>query len=171
MRREALDVCLVPTGLMHRSKSTRCCQSNESMPTTAAPSTSSAGLILVCSRISRTPTAMAALLPVACDYRSSGHRAARSAEDLSVERNRLANRMREQLWRYFPAMLELENDLGAERLLDLLEAVPTSGKAAYSRETTIAKVPKRNRIRRIDAAYVLELQRQPMARLAARYDP
>ena len=32
----------------------------------------------------------------------------RIAEELGVERNRLANRLREQLWRYFPAMLELE---------------------------------------------------------------
>ena len=31
----------------------------------------------------------------------------RIAEDLSAERNRLTNRLREQLWRYFPAMLEL----------------------------------------------------------------
>jgi chaperonin GroEL (HSP60 family) len=31
----------------------------------------------------------------------------RITEDLSAERNRLTNRMREQLWRYFPAMLEL----------------------------------------------------------------
>ncbi|SFE12420.1 IS110 family transposase [Roseivivax sediminis] len=38
----------------------------------------------------------------------------RIAEGLGAERNRLTNRMREQLWRYFPALLELENDLGAE---------------------------------------------------------
>jgi hypothetical protein len=38
----------------------------------------------------------------------------RIAEDLGAERNRLTNRMREQLWRYFPAMLEFEGDLGAE---------------------------------------------------------
>ena len=35
----------------------------------------------------------------------------RIAEELGVERNRLANRLREQLWRYFPALLELEDDL------------------------------------------------------------
>lgn len=35
------------------------------------------------------------------------------ASDLSAERNRLTNRMREQLWCYFPALLELESDLGA----------------------------------------------------------
>ena len=91
----------------------------------------------------------------------------RIAEDLSVERNRLSNRIREQLWRYFPAMLELENDLGAEWLLDLWETVPTPAKAAQSRETTIAKVLKRNRIRRFDAAHVLEVLRQPPVHVAA----
>src|SRR6185437_13021371 len=38
----------------------------------------------------------------------------RIAEDVGTERNRLTNRLREQLWRYFPAMLDLESDLGAE---------------------------------------------------------
>jgi len=91
----------------------------------------------------------------------------RIAEDLSAERNRLTNRMREQLWRYFPAMLELESDLGAEWLLDLWEIVPTPNKAARSRETTIAKLLKRNRIRRYDAAHVLEVLRQPPVQVAA----
>src|SRR5690606_4835740 len=75
----------------------------------------------------------------------------RIAEDLSGERNRLTNRMREQLWRYFPALLELEGDLGAPWLLDLWEAVPTPAKAARVRETTIGRILKRNRIRRFDA--------------------
>src|SRR6516162_6904443 len=35
----------------------------------------------------------------------------RMTDDLNGERNRLCNRLREQLWRYFPAMLELEQDL------------------------------------------------------------
>jgi transposase len=91
----------------------------------------------------------------------------RIAEDLSAERNRLTNRMREQLWRYFPAMLELENDLGAPWLLDLWETVPTPDKAARSREITIAKLLKRNRIRRFDAAHVLEVLRQPPVQVAA----
>jgi hypothetical protein len=75
--------------------------------------------------------------------------------------------MREQLWRYFPAMLELENDLGAPWLLDLWETVPTPGTAAHSRETTIAKILKRHRIRRFDAAHVLEVLRRPPVQVAA----
>jgi transposase len=91
----------------------------------------------------------------------------RIAEDLGAERNRLTNRLREQLWRYFPAMLELENDLGAEWLFDLWETVPTPDKATRTREATIAKVLKRHRIRRWDAAHVLDMLRQPPVRVAA----
>jgi transposase len=85
----------------------------------------------------------------------------RIAEELTVERNRLTNRLREQLWRYYPAMLQLEDDLGAEWLLELWHAAPTPDKAARIREPTIAKLLKRHRIRRLDAAQVLAVLRQP----------
>ena len=85
----------------------------------------------------------------------------RIAEDLGAERNRLTNRLREQLWRYFPAILELENDLGAEWLLDLWETVPTPDKAVRIRDTTIAKLLKRHRVRRFDAAQLLSVLRAP----------
>ncbi len=91
----------------------------------------------------------------------------RIAEELGAERNRLTNRMREQLWRYFPAILELENDLGAEWLLDLWETTPVPAKAARIRDTTIAKLLERHRIRRFDAAHVLAVLRQPSLQVAA----
>ena len=91
----------------------------------------------------------------------------RIAEDLGAERNRLTNRLREQLWRYFPAMLDLESDLGAEWLLDLWEIAPTPHKAIRVREATVAKVLKRNRIRRFDAAHVLDVLRKPPVQVAA----
>jgi hypothetical protein len=72
----------------------------------------------------------------------------RITEDLGAERNRLTNRLREQLWRYFPAVLELEDDFGAPWLLDLCEIIPTPDKAVRVRAATIAKLLKRNRIRR-----------------------
>ena len=93
----------------------------------------------------------------------------RIAEEIGTERNRLTNRMREQLWRYFPAMLTLDDDLAAEWLLALWELVPTPDKARRIRETTIAKLLKRHRIRRLDAASVLAaLRRPPNARHAPR---
>jgi transposase len=91
----------------------------------------------------------------------------RIAEDLGRERNRLTNRFRDQLWRYYPAMLELEADLEAEWLLDLWETVPTPHKAARVRETTIAGLLKRHRIRRFDATQVLGVLRQPSIKVAA----
>ena len=91
----------------------------------------------------------------------------RIAEDLGAERNRLTNRLREQLWRYFPAMLDLESDLGAEWLLDLWETAPTPHKAIRIREATVAKVLKRNRVRRFDAAHVLDVLRKPPVQVAA----
>jgi transposase len=91
----------------------------------------------------------------------------RMAEDLTGERTRLANRVREQLWRYYPQMLAVESDTAAPWLHDLWLAVPTPAKAARVRETTIARVLKDNRIRRLDAARVLELLHAEPIRVAA----
>jgi Transposase len=43
----------------------------------------------------------------------------RIADDLQQERNRLANRVREQLWRYYPQMLELPHHFADGWFLDL----------------------------------------------------
>ena len=99
---------------------------------------------------------LAAMDPIVIELREWS----RITEDLGAERIRLTNRMREQLWRYFPAMLELERDLAAPWLLDLWEAAPTPDKARRIRETTVTRVLKQNRIRRLDAVQVLQLLRQ-----------
>ncbi len=91
----------------------------------------------------------------------------RITDDLGAERNRLTNRLRQQLWRYFPAFLELDGDLGAEWLLELWEKAPTPAKAARVREATMAKLLKRHRIRRFDAAHVLRVLRQPAVTVQA----
>jgi transposase len=90
----------------------------------------------------------------------------RIAEDLETERTRLTNRLRDQLWRYFPAILELGGDLGAGFMLDLLQLVPTPDRAARLRESAITKLLKQHRIRRFDAAHVMEVLRKPPLRLA-----
>ena len=105
---------------------------------------------------------LAALDPTVIELREWS----RIASDLGTERNRLTNRLREQLWRYFPAMLELESDLGAPWLLDLWELAPTPGKAARIREGTVAKLLKRHRIRRFDAVHVLDVLRKPAVQVA-----
>jgi transposase len=91
----------------------------------------------------------------------------RIAEDLATERVGLTNRMRAQLWRYFPAILELDSDLGATWLIELWQAVPTPDKAMRIRERSIAAILKRNRIRCFHAAQVLEILRKPPLTVAA----
>jgi transposase len=84
----------------------------------------------------------------------------RMAEELTTERTRLTNRMRDQLWRYFPAFLDLGADMEAPWLLELWQLVPTPDKAKRVRQGSIAAILKRNRIRRLDAAHVLDILRQ-----------
>ena len=80
----------------------------------------------------------------------------RLTEELQQERVRLANRIRQQLWRYYPQLLELSDDLTAEWILALWTMAPTPAKAMRLREATIAKLLSRHRIRRLDAAGVAE---------------
>jgi transposase len=84
----------------------------------------------------------------------------RMTEDLQRERSRLANRVREQLWRYYPQMLTLGDDLAAAWFLDLWRQAPTPAKAARLHLTTIERVLKAHRIRRLQAAEVLQVLRQ-----------
>jgi hypothetical protein len=81
-------------------------------------------------------------------------------EDLEQERNRLASRVREQLWRYYPQALEITDDLAADWFLDVWQQVPTPAKAARISEKTIARILKARRIRRIDAVEVLRILRK-----------
>lgn len=90
----------------------------------------------------------------------------RMAEDLQQERVRTSNRMREQLRRYYPQALDLADDVAAEWFLDLWTLVPTPAKAARVRATSVAGVLKQHRIRRYDAAGVLEVLRQQAVTVA-----
>jgi len=85
----------------------------------------------------------------------------RMAEECRQERTRLTNRVREQLWRYYPRFLELGDDLGAAWFRELWALAPTPARAARVREATVAKLLKRRRIRRLDAAAVLRRLRRP----------
>src|SRR3954467_6747431 len=66
----------------------------------------------------------------------------RMADELQRERARLASRMREQLWRYFPQMGEGADDLAADWFLNLLSHAPTPAKAAPTRVKTIEPLDK-----------------------------
>jgi len=82
-------------------------------------------------------------------------------EEIGRERVRLTNRLRDQLWRYYPQMIGLSDDLAANWLLELWKLAPTPARARRVREHTIAKLLKQNRIRRITAADVLARLRTP----------
>ena len=90
----------------------------------------------------------------------------RMAEDLKRERCRLTNRVREQLWRYYPQMLALKSDLGADWFLELWRLVPTPDKLMQVRQASIGAVLKAHRIRRLDAAEVLATLTTPPLVLA-----
>jgi transposase len=91
----------------------------------------------------------------------------RLAEELQQERVRLGNRVSHQLWRYYPQMLELTNDVAADWFLQLWAMVPTPAKAKRIRGSTIAQLLKRHRIRRLDVEIVLCALRQPAIKVAA----
>lgn len=80
-------------------------------------------------------------------------------EELAQERGRLANRVRDQLWRYYPQARDLSDDLVADWFLDLWQQVPTPAQAARTNEKTIARILKQHRIRRLDAGTVLRVLR------------
>lgn len=91
----------------------------------------------------------------------------RLAEELQQERVRLANRIRQQLWRYYPQLLALADDVTAEWILELWTLAPTPAKAARLREATLARLLRQHRIRRLDAAGALDILRQPAITVAA----
>lgn len=90
----------------------------------------------------------------------------RLAEELKQERVRLGNRLHHQLWRYYPQMLELTDDVAADWFLDLWTIAPTPAKGEHLRKAAVEQLLKRYRIRRIDAETVLRNLRQPAIKVA-----
>ena len=91
----------------------------------------------------------------------------RISEDLTRERTRLANRVREQLWRYYPQFLAaVGDDVAAPWTLELWSRLPTPAAAQRVREATLAKLLRQHRIRRLDAATLRDRLRAPAVRLA-----
>jgi transposase len=90
----------------------------------------------------------------------------RLAEELQQERLRLSNRIRQQLWRSYPQLLELSDDVTAEWILDLWTLAPTPTKAARLRAPTLARLLQEHRIRRVDAERALAILRRPAITVA-----
>ena len=91
----------------------------------------------------------------------------RLSEEITRERVRQANRMREQLWRYYPQLLAAtSDDVAAPWALALWRRLPTPVAAQRVREATLTKLLKQHRIRRVDAATLCDRLRAPAVRVA-----
>ena len=91
----------------------------------------------------------------------------RLAEELQQDRVRLCNRIRQQLWRYYPQLLELVDDMAADWLLELWTMARTPERAKRLRAATVARLLARHRIRRFDVAAVISILRKPAIQVAA----
>lgn len=90
----------------------------------------------------------------------------RMEDEYREEQNRLCNRLRELLLRYFPQVLKLSSALDDVWVWDLLEMAPSPVEAARLTEGKIAKVLRKYRIRRVDAGTVAEVVRSEPLRVA-----
>lgn len=91
----------------------------------------------------------------------------RIADELQEERQRLANRIREQLWRYFPQFLEITDDFTAEWFMELWELVRTPRAARKTlKPKQVEALLRRHRVRRIDAPTLLKKLREKPLKLA-----
>ena len=90
----------------------------------------------------------------------------RIVEDLTRQQTRLKLRLRGQLNRYYPQFAQLSDNLTEHWLLELWRMAPSPAKAQTLSKARVARVLKRNRIRRIDAATVLTTLRQPKLHVA-----
>ena len=90
----------------------------------------------------------------------------RLAKELREERVRLSNRVHHQLWRYYTQMLKLTDDLAAPWFLELWAIVSTPAKAGRLRKSTVERLLKQHRIRRMDAETALRILREPAIKVA-----
>lgn len=90
----------------------------------------------------------------------------RMDQDLAREGNQLANRLREQLHRFFPQMLHLSSAADEPWLWSLLELVPTPAAAQRARAGRVEKLLRAHRIRRVSAEAVVTALRSPALHVA-----
>lgn len=76
-------------------------------------------------------------------------------DDLGEDLNRLANRLREQIHRFYPQLLSLSPSANEPWLWSLLELAPTPADGGRLKRTRVEKLLTEHRIRRLDADAVL----------------
>ena len=85
----------------------------------------------------------------------------RAEETLLEEFRRSANRLRDQLHRFYPQMLQLCSAADEPWLWDLIDLAPTPAQAALLSEEQVRRVLKAYRIRRVKAQEVLTCLQAP----------
>ena len=80
----------------------------------------------------------------------------RIANELTGERTRLVNRLRQQLWRYYPQFLKVASDLTKSWGPELWKLAPTPAKARRLRPATIEAFLKSRRVRVVSAQDVMK---------------
>jgi len=78
----------------------------------------------------------------------------RLEDELGEELNRAVNRLREQLHRFFPQLLQVCASADEPWLWALFEAAPSAARATRLSQSKIAGILREHRIRRLDAAQV-----------------
>ncbi len=86
---------------------------------------------------------------------------------LTADKVRLNNQMRDILWRYYPQFLEISNGLSRLWVLELWMLAPTPHKAKRLRLSSIERLLKKHRIRCIDAKTVKQCLTAPSVAVAA----
>jgi transposase len=92
--------------------------------------------------------------------------ASRTEEELTRERIALANRLRDQLLRFYASLLTLCGAADEPWLWTLLDAAPTPEAGARMRHVTLLRLLQKNRIRRFSAEELMAVLRAPRLRVA-----
>ena len=78
----------------------------------------------------------------------------------------MSNRVHHQLWRCYPQMLKLSSDAAAPWLLELWTIAPTPNKGSQLRKSTVERLLKQHRIRRVTAEIVVNTLKEPAITVA-----
>ena len=93
----------------------------------------------------------------------------RTVNELTCQRTRLCHQIRQQLWRYYPQLLaipNLLNQLTHPWFRELWERARTPEQALKLRVSTLAKLPKKHGIRRLNAKGLWEILHAPALTVA-----
>ena len=92
--------------------------------------------------------------------------AARARKELVEDRNAIANRIRQHLVDYYPQFLDAtDGDVTTPWAIELYKRLPTPEKARRTTKSTLAKLLKKHRVRRIDADQLADrLKARPIKR-------